>query len=122
MYVPTLILRTDIAQIHRPSLAAEEKSIPTHPMIRTAPSRQGKRKKKSSREQKEPQAIDGVVTKEFDGVVTKEFDGVVTQELDGVVTKEVQPRITVDSNEKSQSSAMTVPVSQSQMELVLVVR
>lgn len=106
MYVPTLILRTDIAQIHRPSLAAEEKSIPTHPMIRTAPSRQGKRKKKSSREQKEPQAIDGVVTKEFDGVVTKE----------------VQPRITVDSNEKSQSSAMTVPVSQSQMELVLVVR
>lgn len=106
MYVPTLILRTDIAQIHRPSLAAEEKSIPTHPMIRTAPSRQGKRKKKSSREQKEPQAIDGVVT----------------QELDGVVTKEVQPRITVDSNEKSQSSAMTVPVSQSQMELVLVVR
>ena len=106
MYVPTLILRTDIAQIHRPSLAAEEKSIPTHPMIRTAPSRQGKRKKKSSREQKEPQAIDGVVT----------------QELENVVTKDVQPRITVDSNEKSQSSAMTVPVSQSQMELVLVVR
>ena len=114
MYVPTLILRTDIAQIHRPSLAAEEKSIPTHPMIRTAPSRQGKRKKKSSREQKEPQDIDGVVT--------KDFDGEVPQELDDVVTKDVQPRITVDSNEKSQSSAMTVPVSQSQMELVLVLR
>ena len=109
-----MILRTDIAQIHRPSLAAEEKSIPTHPMIRTALSRQGKRKKKSSQEQKEPQDIKGVVT--------KDFEGVVTQELDGVVTKDVQPRITVDSNEKSQSSAMTVPVSQSQMELVLVVR
>ena len=71
---------------------------PSHPIIRTAPSRQAKRKVKSSVEQKGRERIGAEVA------------------------KDLRPRTIEDPTEWSQSSATETLVSQGKMELLLVVR
>ena len=80
------------------SFAAQIPAGPTQPMIRTSPSRQARKKKKSSVSQKEQ------------------------QDIGPVVAHGSKQRNTVEPAEWSQSSTTEAPVSQGQMELLLVVR
>ncbi len=80
------------------TLATQHAAVSTHPIIRTAPSRQAKRKVKSSVEQKDQERIGGEVAKDS------------------------RQRNVVEQADWSQSSAAETLVSQGKMELLLVVR
>ncbi|XP_078354068.1 uncharacterized protein LOC144638717 isoform X1 [Oculina patagonica] len=90
--------RQEIERTTNETLATRHPEGPTHPIIRTAPSRQAKRKMKSSVEQKDQERIGAEVAKDS------------------------RQRNAVEQAEWSQSSATEALVSQGKMELLLVVR
>ena len=98
IYVIFLTLFTEIERPTNETLAAQHPAGPTHPIIRTAPSRHAKRKTKSSSDQKDQEKIDAVVT------------------------NDARQREAAEPTEWSQSSATEALVSQGKMELLLVVR
>ena len=80
------------------SFAAQVPADSTQPIIRTSPSRQARKKKKSSVDQKEE------------------------EDISTLASRNSKQRNTVEPAEWSQSSGTEALVSQGQMELLLVVR
>lgn len=93
------IMLTEIQRTtNETSFGAQLPAGSTQPIIRTSPSRQARKKKKSSVHQKEQ------------------------EDIGTVAGRNTKQRNTVEAVEWSQSSATEAIVSQRQMELVLVVR
>ena len=93
------IMLTEIQRTaNETSFAAQVPAGSTQPIIRTSPSRQARKKKKSSADQKEQ------------------------EDIGTVAGRNSKQRNTVEPAERSQSSATEALLSQGQMELLLVVR
>ena len=102
----------DLTSAPQQSAETTKREQDTHsqPTIRTAPPRQGKRKKK-------PSAEKTVVTVDGNDSFPK-----VKDSIGDVVASDSRRRNTMEQNKWSQSSATEAVVSQGQMELLLVVR